>query len=71
MWMEEKGGVRVNEARAAQALAVGPTVIGSACPYCLTMMEDGIKLLEAEETVKARDAAELLAAAVFGEPLAG
>lgn len=66
MWMEERNGTRVNHARAAQALAVEPTVIGSACPYCLTMMEDGIKALEADGAVTARDVAELLAASVFG-----
>ncbi|WP_240546367.1 (Fe-S)-binding protein [Paenibacillus artemisiicola] len=66
MWMEERAGVRVNEARTAQALDASPTVIGSACPYCLTMMEDGIKLHEAEDRVRARDVAELLAESVFG-----
>ncbi|PYI55848.1 (Fe-S)-binding protein [Paenibacillus flagellatus] len=66
MWMEESAGKRINVARVEQALAVSPTVIASACPYCLTMMEDGSKLLEAEETVAAKDVAELLAAAVFG-----
>ncbi|SFE82358.1 Fe-S oxidoreductase [Paenibacillus catalpae] len=66
MWMEENSGVRVNRARVSQALEVRPTVIGSACPYCLTMMEDGLKLLEADEQTAARDVAELLAASVFG-----
>ncbi|WP_258171096.1 (Fe-S)-binding protein [Paenibacillus sp. R14(2021)] len=66
MWMEERSGIRVNEARTAQALETAPTVIGSACPYCLTMMEDGIKVHEAEDTVRARDVAELLAESVFG-----
>ncbi|WP_225446532.1 (Fe-S)-binding protein [Paenibacillus rhizovicinus] len=66
MWMEERGGIRVNEARTAQALETSPTVIGSACPYCLTMMEDGIKLHDAESGVRARDVAELLAESVFG-----
>ncbi|WP_417629233.1 (Fe-S)-binding protein [Paenibacillus solisilvae] len=66
MWMEERSGMRVNEARVSQALAAAPTVIGSACPYCLTMMEDGVKLLEAEDAVQARDVAELLAESVFG-----
>ncbi|NBD27522.1 4Fe-4S dicluster domain-containing protein [Paenibacillus sp. T1] len=67
MWMEERSVVRVNEARAAQALETSPTVIGSACPYCLTMMEDGIKLHDAESGVRARDVAELLAESVFGD----
>lgn len=66
MWMEETAGKRVNLARTEQALAVKPTVISSACPYCLTMVEDGTKLKEAETEVKARDIAELLEQAVFG-----
>ncbi|WP_253944768.1 (Fe-S)-binding protein [Paenibacillus sp. NEAU-GSW1] len=66
MWMEEQSGVRVNAARTSQALEVKPSVIGSACPYCLTMMEDGLKSLNADERVAARDVAELLAASVFG-----
>ncbi|WP_082311016.1 (Fe-S)-binding protein [Paenibacillus sp. FJAT-27812] len=67
MWMEEHSGTRVNHARAAQALEVKPSVISSACPYCLTMMEDGLKALSADEKVIARDVAELLAESVFGE----
>jgi Fe-S oxidoreductase len=66
MWMEETAGKRVNLARTEQALAVKPTVIASACPYCLTMMEDGTKQKEVEAQVKARDIAELLEQAVFG-----
>ncbi|MEF3301587.1 (Fe-S)-binding protein [Paenibacillus sp. GYB003] len=67
MWQEETAGKRVNVARVEQALAVAPTVIASACPYCLTMMEDGTKLADTEG-VAARDVAELLAASVFGPP---
>jgi Fe-S oxidoreductase len=70
MWMEETSGKRVNLARTEQALAVRPTVISSACPYCLTMMEDGTKLKEVEAQVKARDIAELLELSVFGTPAA-
>ncbi|UVI30857.1 (Fe-S)-binding protein [Paenibacillus spongiae] len=66
MWMEERSGTRVNEARVAQALAVQPTMIGSACPYCLTMMEDGVKMLAGDEGVRTRDVAEMLADSVFG-----
>ena len=67
MWMEETTGKRVNLARTEQALEVNPTVISSACPYCLTMLEDGTKLKEVEDHVKAKDIAELLEASVFGE----
>lgn len=68
MWMEETAGKRVNVARTEQALQVQPTVIGSACPYCLTMLEDGTKQKEVEDRVKARDVAEILAMSVFGTP---
>lgn len=67
MWMEETTGKRVNLARTEQALEVNPTVISSACPFCLTMLEDGTKLKEVDEQVKARDIAELLEASVFGD----
>lgn len=66
MWMEETHGKRVNLARTEQALAVRPDVIASACPYCLTMLEDGAKQKEVEDTVRTRDVAELLEAAVLG-----
>jgi Fe-S oxidoreductase len=65
MWMEEPGR-RVNELRTAQALATGAEVIGSACPYCLTMMEEGLRKHGEEERVEALDVAELLAMSVFG-----
>lgn len=64
--MEETSGKRINQARTEQALEVRPTMIGSACPYCLTMLEDGTKQMEADERVKARDIAEVLELAVFG-----
>jgi Fe-S oxidoreductase len=67
MWMEETSGKRVNLARTEQALEVNPTVISSACPYCLTMMEDGTKMKEVEDRVKAKDIAELLEQSVFGD----
>lgn len=66
MWMEETGGARVNAARTEQLISVNPTVIGSACPYCLTMVEDGTKLRPEWQQVKARDIAELLELSVFG-----
>ena len=66
MWMEETEGVRVNVARTEQAMAVNPNTIASACPYCLTMMRDGTKAKEVEETIRTKDVAELLAESVFG-----
>jgi len=66
MWMEEDAGHRVNVARTEQALEVSPTMISSGCPYCLTMLSDGTKAKEVEETVGTYDVAELLEMAIFG-----
>ena len=62
MWMEEEPEHRVNEMRVGQLLEKQPEIIGVNCPYCLTMMEDGIGAKGKSETVKAFDLAEILAA---------
>ncbi|TQS72128.1 (Fe-S)-binding protein [Ornithinibacillus gellani] len=67
MWTEETTGNRVNVARTEQALAVEPTMISSACPYCLTMLSDGTKAKEVEEDISTMDVAEILALSVFVE----
>lgn len=67
MWMEEETGHRINVARTEQALAVNPSVISSGCPYCLTMLSDGTKAKEVEESVETLDVAELLEKSVLGE----
>ncbi|WP_313893329.1 (Fe-S)-binding protein [Psychrobacillus sp.] len=69
MWMEEHVGNRINVARTEQALEVNPTIISSGCPYCLTMLSDGTKAKEVEETVGTYDIAELLEKSIFGENL--
>ena len=69
MWMEEHVGNRVNVARTEQALEVNPTIISSGCPYCLTMLSDGTKAKEVEDTVGTYDIAELLERSIFGEVL--
>ena len=60
MWMEEHIGKRINESRIEQALKLKPDVVATACPYCLTMLEDGIKAKGADGSVKVLDIAELL-----------
>ncbi|TCT26354.1 Fe-S oxidoreductase [Melghiribacillus thermohalophilus] len=67
MWMEEKTGNRVNVARTEQALKLQPSMISSACPYCLTMLSDGTKAKEVDEKVSTMDVAEVLAKSVFGD----
>lgn len=60
MWMEEHEGTRINRARTDMALAVKPTVIGSNCPYCLTMLSDGTKAAGVEEQVQTLDIVEII-----------
>ncbi len=60
MWLEETQGKRINVERTEQALRVNPTMIGSNCPYCLTMLSDGTKTMEVEEQVKTWDIAEIV-----------
>jgi Fe-S oxidoreductase len=64
MWMEETEGKRVNVERTEEALSVKPDIIGTACPFCMTMLEDGVKDKEATEAVKVKDLAEILIEAV-------
>ena len=61
---EEKGSTRVNFERSAEALSTGAGVIAAACPFCNTMLTDGVKHEEKEETVKVLDVAELIAASI-------
>lgn len=58
---EEKGTTRINIERSNEAIATGASVIASACPFCNTMMTDGVKLAEKEESIKVMDVAELIA----------
>ena len=67
MWAEETTGNRINVARTEQALAVNPTMISTACPYCLTMLSDGTKAKEVEEDISTMDVAEILALSVFAD----
>jgi Fe-S oxidoreductase len=64
MWLEEFSGERINRVRAAEALELQPDTICTACPYCLTMLDDGVKDLKADQ-VRVKDIAEVLAEAVL------
>jgi len=58
---EEKGTIRINLERTNEAIATGANVIAAACPFCNTMLTDGVKNAEKEENVKVMDIAELIA----------
>ncbi len=59
----EKGEKEVNIARTEQAVAVRPEIIAAACPFCNTMMTDGVKNKEKEDAIAVMDIAELIASA--------
>ena len=59
----EKGQKDVNIERTEEALETKPDFIATGCPFCNTMMTDGIKNKEKEEDVKVQDLAEMIATA--------
>jgi heterodisulfide reductase subunit D len=61
---EEKGTRRINEERINEALGTGAAVVAAACPFCNTMMTDGVKSKEKEDVVQVLDVAELVAASM-------
>ena len=61
---EEKGDTRVNFERTREAMDTGAGVIAAACPFCNTMLTDGVKHEEKEEAVKVMDIAELIASSI-------
>jgi Fe-S oxidoreductase len=61
MWMEEEPTKRVNIKRVEQALETNPDAVAVACPFCMTMVDDGLKSKNMEEKVKAVDVMELVA----------
>ena len=64
MWMEEHIGERINLTRVREALEQKPDTICVACPYCMTMFEDGLKDVKAGN-VRVRDVAEVMAEALL------
>jgi Fe-S oxidoreductase len=63
MWMEEKLGTRINQNRVQEAVATGARTIAVACPFCMTMMRDGVNELGVEG-VHVQDIAEVVASSL-------
>jgi Fe-S oxidoreductase len=63
MWMEEQNKNRVNVKRTLQLIDTGATTLATACPFCMTMVHDGIKTQSQEEAIKNLDVVEMLALA--------
>jgi Fe-S oxidoreductase len=60
MFLEDDEGGRINEERTLEALSTGAETIASACPFCMTMMTDGIKHFDKAEEVSVKDIAEIV-----------
>ncbi len=60
MWMEENIGKRVNTERTDEALATGADVVGTACPFCLIMIDDAVKAQGRSDEVAVLDIAQLV-----------
>lgn len=61
---DEPGNKRINIERTEEALEVQPQVIAAACPFCNTMMTDGVKNKEKENDIEVLDVAEMIAASL-------
>lgn len=61
MFMEEQNKDRVNVKRSLQLIDTGAKTIASACPFCMTMLKDGVKSQNKEDEIENLDVVELLA----------
>jgi Fe-S oxidoreductase len=62
---EDASGGRVNQNRAREAVATGAKIVGTGCPFCLAMLEDGVKGIQlADGPVRVQDFVELVAEAI-------
>ncbi|MBI5302997.1 MAG: (Fe-S)-binding protein [Chloroflexi bacterium] len=61
MWLEENTGTHINNKRVEYVIAVNAQTVVSACPFCMTMLDDGAKALSVDEKIARKDIAELVA----------
>ncbi len=61
MWMEENIGTRINNNRAEEAIATGAKTVAVACPFCMTMITDGVKAHGKADEVSVKDISEIIA----------
>lgn len=59
-WMDLKLGDRVNDIRTDEAAATGASTVATACPFCMQMMEDGVKNTDREGALAVKDIAEVM-----------
>jgi Fe-S oxidoreductase len=61
MWMEETKGKRINIERAEEIVNSGAKTVATSCPFCMTMLKDGLAAHKKDEEIKVKDIAELIA----------
>lgn len=66
-FVDEPAGQRVNQERAREAVETGADVVAVGCPFCMTMMEDGVNARRGDRDVRVMDLAELLLESVRSE----
>jgi Fe-S oxidoreductase len=66
LWMERTKGERLSDLRVEEALATGATVLATSCPYCIAMLEDSVRTLNADDRIKIKDVAELVCESLEG-----
>ena len=64
MWLHENIGQNINNLRAQEIQESGVELVGTACPFCLTMLEDGISALEMEKPPRVMDIIEIVASSL-------
>ncbi|MGB9665062.1 MAG: (Fe-S)-binding protein [Ignavibacteria bacterium] len=64
MFLEEKEGKRINIERTEEAISLNVDTIATACPFCMTMLTDGVKAKEATDKVQVKDIAEIVAQSI-------
>ncbi|MFC1863521.1 (Fe-S)-binding protein, partial [Thermodesulfobacteriota bacterium] len=67
MWLHERLGQKINRLRAEEVQASNVEMVGTACPYCLTMLDEGIKSLEMERSPEVLDILEIVASSIGQE----
>lgn len=67
MWMEEEPDKRINQLRLDEVVATTAATVGVACPYCLSMLDDAVKVKGLEERIAVQDLAEIVMGALEGE----
>ncbi|CAB1063251.1 Fe-S oxidoreductase [Olavius sp. associated proteobacterium Delta 1] len=64
MWLHDSAGHHINQMRAEEIALCGADWVATACPYCVTMLEDGIAALEIEKPPKVKDIVEVVASSL-------